>query len=44
MVDVSMYGPGAALKVGYMNRSGGVTPLCHVGTFRGPAPTVVSLY
>ena len=27
MVDVSMYGAGAALKVGYMNGSGGVTPL-----------------
>ena len=33
MVDVSMCGVGAASKVGYMNGSGGATPLCHVGTF-----------
>ena len=33
MVDVSICGAGAALKVGYMNGSGGATPLCHVGTF-----------
>ena len=35
MVDVSMCGAGAASKVGYMNGSGGATPLCHVGTFSG---------
>ena len=35
MVDVSMCGVGAALKVGYMNGSGGATPLCHMGTFSG---------
>ena len=35
MVDVSMCGAGAAPKVGYMNGSGGATPLCHVGTFSG---------
>ena len=35
MVDVSICGAGAALKVGYMNESGGATPLCHVGTFLG---------
>ena len=33
MVDVSMCEAGAASKVGYMNESGGATPLCHVGTF-----------
>ena len=35
VVDVSMCGEGAAPKVGYMNRSGGATLLCHVGTFSG---------
>ena len=35
VVDVSMCGAGAALKVGYMNESGGAMPLCHVGTFSG---------
>ena len=35
VVDVSMCGAGAALKVGYMNRSCGAMPLCHVGTFSG---------
>ena len=35
VVDVSICGAGAALKVGYMNKSGGATPLCHVGTFLG---------
>ena len=35
MVDVSMCGAGAAPKVGYMNGSGGATPLCHMGTFSG---------
>ena len=35
MVDVSMCGEGAASKVGYMNGSGGATPLCHMGTFSG---------
>ena len=35
VVDVSMCGAGASLKVGYMNESGGATPLCHVGTFSG---------
>ena len=35
VVDVSMCGVGAAPKVGYMNGSGGATPLCHVGTFSG---------
>ena len=35
MVDVSMYGVGAALKVGYMKGSDGAAPLCHVGTFSG---------
>ena len=35
VVDVSMYRAGAAPKVGYMNGSGGATPLCHVGTFSG---------
>ena len=33
VVDVSMYGAGATLKVGYMNGSNGVAPLCYVGTF-----------
>ena len=33
VVDVSMCEAGAAPKVGYMNESGGATPLCHVGTF-----------
>ena len=33
VVDVSMYGAGAASKVGYMNESDGATPLCHMGTF-----------
>ena len=33
VVDVSISGAGAAPKVGYMNRSDGATPLCHVGTF-----------
>ena len=36
MVDVGMYGAGAALKVGYTNGSDGATPLCHVDTFSGP--------
>ena len=35
VVDVSMCEVGAAPKVGHMNGSGGVTPLCHVGTFSG---------
>ena len=35
MVYVSMYGASAAPKVGYMNISGGATPLCHLGTFSG---------
>ena len=35
VVDVSMYGAGVTPNVGYMNRSGGATPLCHVGTFSG---------
>ena len=35
VVDVSMCGAGVAPKVGYLNGSGGVTPLCHVGTFSG---------
>ena len=35
MVDVSMCGAGVAPKVGYMNGSGGATPLCHMGTFSG---------
>ena len=35
VVDVSMCGVGATSKVGYMNGSGGATPLCHVGTFSG---------
>ena len=30
-----MCGAGAAPKVGYMNKSKGATPLCHVGTFSG---------
>ena len=33
VVDVSMCGADVAPKVGYMNESGGATPLCHVGTF-----------
>ena len=35
VVDVAMCGAGVAPKVGYMNRSDGATPLCHVGTFLG---------
>ena len=35
MVDVSMCGAGAVLKVGYMNGSCGATPLCHLVTFLG---------
>ena len=35
VVDVVMYGAGAALKVGYMNGSDSAAPLCHVGTFSG---------
>ena len=35
VVDVSMCGVGATSKVGYMNESGGATPLCHMGTFLG---------
>ena len=35
VVDVSMCKAGATSKVGYMNGSGGATPLCHVGTFLG---------
>ena len=35
VVDVGMCGASAASKVGYMNGSDGVTPLCHVGTFSG---------
>ena len=35
VVDVSMCGAGSASKVGYMNGSGGATPLCHMGTFSG---------
>ena len=33
VVEVSMCGVSAAPKVGYMNGSDGVTPLCHVGIF-----------
>ena len=33
VVDVSICGAGATPKVGYVNESGGVTHLCHVGTF-----------
>ena len=36
VVDVSMCGVGTALKIGYMNGSGGATPLCHMGTFLRP--------
>ena len=35
VVGVSMFEAGVAPKVGYMNGSGGATPLCHVGTFSG---------
>ena len=35
VVDVNMCGAGATPKVGYMNGSGGVMPLCHVDTFSG---------
>ena len=35
VVDVSMCGAGAASKVGYMNGSGGATPLCHALVPRG---------
>ena len=35
VVDVSMCRAGVTPKVGYMNESGGATPLCHVGTFSG---------
>ena len=35
VVDVSMCEASATPKVGYMNGSSGVTPLCHVGTFPG---------
>ena len=35
VVDVSMCGAGVALKVGYMNGSGGTTPLSHMVTFLG---------
>ena len=35
VVDVSRCGAGAAPKVGYMNGSGGVTLLCHLGAFLG---------
>ena len=35
MVDVNICRAGVAPKVGYMNISGGATPLCHVGTFSG---------
>ena len=38
-----MCGASAAQKVGYMNRSDGAAPLCHVGTFWGLASTVVTL-
>ena len=34
-IDVSMYGAGVALKVGYMNGSDSVVPLCHVGIVLG---------
>ena len=48
-VDVSTCRAGAAPKVGYMNRSGGATPPCHVGTFSGTCSDfrrslVISLY
>ena len=33
VVDVSMCRAGTSPKVGYMDGSSGVTPLCHVGTF-----------
>ena len=33
VVDVSMCGVGATPIVGYMNKSGGATPPCHVSTF-----------
>ena len=33
VVDISMCKAGATPKVGYMNESDGVTPMCHVGTF-----------
>ena len=35
VVDVGMCGAGAAPKVGNMNESDGVVPLCHAGTFSG---------
>ena len=35
VVDVSMCGASATPKVGYMNGSGGATPLCHMGIFSG---------
>ena len=35
VVDVCMCRASAAPKVGYMNKSDGVAPLCHVGTFSG---------
>ena len=34
-VDVGMWGASVAPKVGYMNGSDGVAPLCHVGSFSG---------
>ena len=44
VVDVSMCGAGAALKVGYMNGSKGAMPLCHVGTFSGACSNCLALY
>ena len=35
VVDVSIWGAGAAPKVGYMKGSDDAAPLCHVGTFSG---------
>ena len=35
VVDASIYGDGAAPKVGCMNENDGATPLCHVGIFSG---------
>ena len=33
VVNIGMYGAGAASKVGYTNGSDGAAPRCHVGTF-----------
>ena len=35
MVGASMYGAGAAPKVGYTNESDDATPLCQAGIFLG---------